>query len=78
MPTAEGHVRVAFGSADPEAWTNVTIAGGTGAPAPEDAAIADVNGDGHLDVVRTVTNEKCSSCCHGGRRSRLDLSPDRT
>ena len=44
-------MRVAFGSADPDAWTNVTIAEGTDAPAPEDAAIADVNGDGHLDVV---------------------------
>ena len=51
VPTAEGHVRVAFGSANPDAWTNVTIAEGTDAPAPEDAAIADVNGDGHLDVV---------------------------
>ena len=51
VPDAEGHVRVAFGSADPDAWTNVTIAEGADAPAPEDAAIADVNGDGHLDVV---------------------------
>ncbi|MCE2541638.1 MAG: VCBS repeat-containing protein, partial [Acidobacteria bacterium] len=51
MPDAEGHVRVAFGSADPDVWTNVTIAEGADAPAPEDADIADVNGDGHLDVV---------------------------
>ena len=51
VPAPEGHVRVAFGAADPDAWTNVTIAEGTDAPAPEDAAIADVNGDGHLDVV---------------------------
>ena len=51
VPDAEGHVRVAFGSPDPDAWTNVTIAEGADAPAPEDAAIADVNGDGHLDVV---------------------------
>ena len=51
VPTAEGHVRIAFGSSDPDAWTNITIAEGTDAPAPEDAAIADVNGDGHLDVI---------------------------
>ena len=51
VPDAEGHVRIAFASADPDVWTNVTIAEGADAPAPEDAAIADVNGDGHLDVV---------------------------
>ena len=51
VPTAEGHVRIAFGSSDPDAWTNFTIAEGTDAPAPEDAAIADVNGDGYLDVL---------------------------
>ncbi|HJN43508.1 MAG: hypothetical protein CL477_13790 [Acidobacteria bacterium] len=47
----DGHVRIAFGSADPNRWTNITLAEGTDAPAPEDAAIADVNGDGHLDVI---------------------------
>ena len=51
IPTAEGHVRIAFGSSDPNAWTNITIAEGTDAPAPEDAAIADMNGDGYLDVM---------------------------
>ena len=47
----DGHVRIAFGSADPDTWTNITLAEGTDAPAPEDAAIADVNGDGYLDVI---------------------------
>ena len=47
----DGHVRIAFGSADPDRWTNITIAEGRDAAAPEDAALADVNGDGHLDVV---------------------------
>lgn len=48
---AEGHVRIAFGSADPEQWVNITLAEGSEVPAPEDVDIADVNGDGFLDVV---------------------------
>ena len=47
----DGHVRIAFGSASPHDWTNVTLAEGAEAAAPEDAALADVNGDGHLDVI---------------------------
>ena len=47
----DGHARIAFGSADPNVWTNVTLAEGTDASAAEDAAIADLNGDGHLDVM---------------------------
>ncbi len=47
----DGHVRIAFGSADPDVWTNVTLAEGADASAAEDAAIADVNRDGHLDVM---------------------------
>ena len=38
---AEGHVRVAFGSEDPDLWFNITIAEGSDAPAPEDAVIVD-------------------------------------
>jgi len=51
VPDAAGHVRIAFGSADPDRWTNITLAQGAEVSAPEDAAIADVNGDGHLDVI---------------------------
>jgi hypothetical protein len=36
---ADGHVRIAFASDDPNRWTNITVAEGTDAPAPEDAAI---------------------------------------
>ena len=50
-PPAMGHVRIAFGSNDPNSWTNITLAEGVEASAAEDAAIADVNGDGFLDIM---------------------------
>ena len=48
---ADGHVRIAFASDDPSTWTNITLAEGTEAAAPEDVSLADVNGDGHLDIM---------------------------
>lgn len=47
----EGYVRIAFGSADPTQWHNITVAEGLDAAAPEDAAVADVNGDGFMDIL---------------------------
>jgi hypothetical protein len=47
----EGHIRIAFGSADPNRWESVTLAEGPEAGAAEDAAIADIDGDGYLDIV---------------------------
>ncbi len=51
IPDGAGHVRIAFGSANPEQWVNITLAEGADAPAPEDVDIGDVNGDGYLDVI---------------------------
>lgn len=48
---ADGHVRVAYGSADPDVWELHTLAEGEEAAAPEDIAIGDVDGDGDLDVL---------------------------
>lgn len=47
----EGHIRIAFGSADPDRWELVTLAEGEEAGAAEDVAVGDMNGDGHLDIV---------------------------
>lgn len=47
----EGHVRIAFGSADPDVWELVTLAEGPEAGAAEDVAIGDVNGDGFPDII---------------------------
>ena len=47
----EGHIRVAYGSANPDEWVVMTLAEGPEAGAAEDVAIADLNGDGWLDVV---------------------------
>ena len=50
-PDAMGHVRIAFGSENPNKWVNITLAEGKDASAAEDAAIADVNGDGFPDIM---------------------------
>ncbi|XOV90076.1 MAG: serine hydrolase [Pseudomonadota bacterium] len=46
-----GHIRVAYGSADPSQWTLGTLVEGEDAGASEDVAIVDLNGDGLLDVL---------------------------
>lgn len=45
------HLRIAFGSADPDQWTLVTLAEGAIAAAAEDVAIGDINRDGWPDLV---------------------------
>ena len=46
-----GHIRLAFGTANPDKWELVTLAKGTEAAAAEDITIVDLNGDGYLDIV---------------------------
>ena len=48
---ADGFVRIAFATDDPDQWVNVTLAAGEEAGAAEDVSIADANGDGYPDVV---------------------------
>ena len=47
----EGHIRIAFGSADRDRWQSITLAEGPEAGAAEDVAVGDMNGDGWLDLV---------------------------
>lgn len=46
-----GHIRIAFGSANPDEWELFTLAAGKEAAAAEDITLVDLNGDGYLDVV---------------------------
>lgn len=45
------HLRIAFGSEDPDHWENVTIAQGALGGAIEDVAVGDLNGDAWPDIV---------------------------
>ncbi|WP_370177896.1 FG-GAP repeat domain-containing protein [Alteriqipengyuania sp.] len=45
------HLRIAFGSADPDSWTLATVASGDIVAAIEDVSVGDLNGDGWPDLV---------------------------
>ena len=45
------HIRLAFGSADPDRWELRTLAEENEAGAAEDASVADLNGDGYPDII---------------------------
>lgn len=48
------HLRIAFGSADPDSWTLTTVASGDMVRAIEDVAVGDLDGDGWPDLVAAM------------------------
>ncbi|NKB33654.1 MAG: VCBS repeat-containing protein [Pseudomonadales bacterium] len=74
-PPPAGHVRVAFGSDDPDEWVNITIAEGTDSPAPEDAVIADLNNDGYPDVIAAAELSHLIYLQNPGRSARSEEWP---
>ena len=45
------HVRIAFGTSDPDTWIACTLGEGAEVAAPEDISLADLNRDGSLDII---------------------------
>ncbi|MFO7945218.1 MAG: VCBS repeat-containing protein [Armatimonadota bacterium] len=60
------HLRIAFGTADPDEWHTCTLASGDVVGGVEDAALGDLNGDGRIDI----------ACACEKRHLVVFLSPD--
>lgn len=69
---ADGHIRLAFGSANPDQWELVTLAEGAEAGAAEDAAIGDMNGDGYPDIVAACELAHLIYFQNPGEKARSD------
>lgn len=69
---ADGHIRLAFGSEDPDSWTLATLAEGEEAGAAEDVSIADVNGDGFPDVIAACEFEHLIYFQNPGENARSE------
>jgi hypothetical protein len=70
----EGHIRIAFGTADPNVWHLMTLAEGAEAGAAEDVAVGDLNGDGWLDIVAACELAHLIYFENPGARSRGNVS----
>ena len=64
------HLRIAFGSADPDRWTLVTIAAGDRVGAIEDVALGDLDGDGWPDLVAACEEAHLAFFRNPGKEAR--------
>ncbi|KCZ94130.1 FG-GAP repeat domain-containing protein [Hyphomonas johnsonii] len=64
------HLRIAFGTHDPDIWENITIAEGDDVAAIEDVAIGDINGDGWLDLMAACEEAHLLYVQNPGQRPR--------
>ena len=64
------HLRIAFGSADPDVWTLVTVAAGDIVGAIEDVAIGDLDGDGWPDLVAACEEAHLAYFRNPGKAAR--------
>ncbi len=69
------HLRVAFGSANPDQWTLVTISHGATVGAIEDVAVGDLSGDGWPDIVAACEDAHLVYFENPGARARADVWP---
>lgn len=65
------HLRIAFGTADPEVWELVTVASGSLVAAIEDVAIGDLDGDGWPDLVAACEEAHLAYFHNPGDNARI-------
>tara|TARA_B100001057_G_scaffold247107_3_gene247507 strand:- start:237 stop:1688 length:1452 start_codon:yes stop_codon:yes gene_type:complete len=73
VPPIAGHVRIHYGSNDPDLWFNITVAEAEDVPAPEDAVLADLNQDGWLDIVVAAERSHLIYLQNPGNGSRSEV-----
>ena len=69
------HLRIAFGTGDPDKWINVTVASGDEVGAIEDVAIGDINGDGWPDLVAACEEAHLLYLQNPGKLARKETWP---